>query len=763
MEYYNAFEHTHGLTWTGTGEWLMHDRTFETWLDTLEANGKLLWLQGTPGAALSVLRSLMFQLASQADTLQEVLCQSSLENLKGSTDCAVELLTAFLALVGPVYIVVDGLDEIDEVHRCKLLKQLLGLLEKCENMKLLISSRPDADITAILQEKSADIRVDHRNCESIEVFVTQSLRRWFAERDFLPEGRAEIERLLAPLTGKSKGMFLYAEVVLTNIQDLEVHEIHRELQVLPESLDDAYGRVLARVNALRPPALKNKARKLLGWIGCSPTPLTIQEMEQALLIDFDDTEGSLTVLSRLNIIKICGSIVEVVDDYVQFVHFTVKEYLFSPKISGSIDGPEATLNLAMCCIAYLCQRHHDPQVGDEEINAHAISGAYRFHNFSTNMWLELLDRTAALLPRRLPDALIDLLSRLSSQRCNQRCNSEAKAPSSVHLQEYPEIDQMLSKADQFRRAYSESDYNTIQNTFWVDLDPLTISSTSIRIQRRLEQLLCATIDHDENCHCDVIYRHYGITKAVAFEEPDDDDEIEPLLIDLISADKVESVRGLLLQFKKLGPARDTKLDPNAVSALAEVLRSDSDDLFEDWLNNVDLETKSTTDQMPLGAHFIRSPIIQATEGQLHREDYLLQVWKKLDLLNSCGSIYVGDALFNVASTTCSIKLAEYLLDHGAEVDHRRSKRYMTPLQHAARKTTCKAANLMKLLLLKGADPEMISENIYVAKKTRIRDEKGAKEISKWLGMSWDELLADVKAERQKEQETNLKEAHPPEG
>ena len=88
---------------------------------------------------------------------------------------------------------------------------------------------------------------------------------------------------------------------------------------------NSYGRILARVNSLRPPKLKEKARKLLGWIGSSPMPLTIQEMEQALTVSLDDKTGSTRVQSQLNVQKICGPIVEVVDDYVQFVHFTAKE------------------------------------------------------------------------------------------------------------------------------------------------------------------------------------------------------------------------------------------------------------------------------------------------------------------------------------------------------------------------------------------------------------------------------------------------------
>ena len=74
---------------------------------------------------------------------------------------------------------------------------------------------------------------------------------------------------------------------------------------------------------------KTKARNILGWIGCSPTPLTIWELEQALLVDVADLQSSVRVPSNLNLVELCGPIVEVIDEYVQFVHFTVKEYAAS--------------------------------------------------------------------------------------------------------------------------------------------------------------------------------------------------------------------------------------------------------------------------------------------------------------------------------------------------------------------------------------------------------------------------------------------------
>ena len=87
-----------------------------------------------------------------------------------------------------------------------------------------------------------------------------------------------------------------------------------------------YARILSRVNMLLSPS-KEEARKLLGWIACSPIPLTMHEIQQALTIEVNDTEGKARLLANLEAIKICRPIVEVADNYVQFVHFTVKEYV----------------------------------------------------------------------------------------------------------------------------------------------------------------------------------------------------------------------------------------------------------------------------------------------------------------------------------------------------------------------------------------------------------------------------------------------------
>ena len=119
-----------------------------------------------------------------------------------------ELLITLLCTAGPVFIIIDGFDEIDEIERVKLLQHLLELSNTCDEAKILVSSRTEDDIHAILHDQAVEIRVDSRNAGSIQAFVSRRVHTWLLSRDFLPEARTEIMGLLAPLSSKANGTYL---------------------------------------------------------------------------------------------------------------------------------------------------------------------------------------------------------------------------------------------------------------------------------------------------------------------------------------------------------------------------------------------------------------------------------------------------------------------------------------------------------------------------------------------------------------------------
>lgn len=135
-------------------------------------------------------------------------------------------------------------------------------------------------------------------------------------------------------------------------------------------------------------------------------------------------------------------------------------------------------------------------------------------------------------------------------------------------------------------------------------------------------------------------------------------------------------------------------------------------------------------------------VIKATSGIATREKCLVSLWETMGLPHLCKKHVLSKALQSVAKTTCSIQLGKVLLQYGAEVNSTR-RTFSPALNCAARKSSGENAEFTKFLLFAGADPERECS----WSKKRPSEERGAKEIFRWLGISWDKLVDQAKEHR----------------
>ncbi|GFF67628.1 predicted protein [Aspergillus lentulus] len=871
----------HSRVCEGTGTWLFKDDVVKDWLNINNGSSRVVWLQGIPGSgktflagavvdkaytightafaflshtfststsALGVLHSLLFQVASQHEDLQDVLCHSTNEQIKSNITVAVDTLKSILDCAGQVFLIVDGLDEIDEVERRVLLKQLLHLSHECHETRIFISSRREEDIAVILEARSETIRVGGRNEESIQVFVDYQLKQIFQSRRFPPQIQDEIKRSLAPLASKAKD---------------DVAEICEDLSILPEDLDDAYSRVLVRINKLRPPSARDKARRILAWVGCSPTPLTVQEIEQALMIKPESLELATKVFASPNLNRLCGPIIEIVDGYIQFVHFTVKEYLFSPGIDGHISLTHATLDLAICCTTFLSQRHYDVvTLGNDDIfTGLLLDGSYRLHYFAVNGWYELVKKYLQLTQNKpLPLGLVHCLRTLMVKRSNEEFAAERDTFfKPAYLQpikpEYPDLYHFLVRIAQFHERCSQTWYHVNEGDKWNSFDPLLISRVSAKIYRELDSKLYPSSYHQPNCHCDSIERNFGkrpfkcgflncsfeqhgfesraqrakhekehdrpwkcsvsgceyetigflsssmrdqhLEKAhkeqtpprVLSEDTIEQDEVQALVLDLVREDEVEMVERLLprvddlyrfssLLGKTVGELGSlpmaqmiTRVYEEAVDQFYHGAIKSGNVKFIDWLINSNQMPEYRDEAASITAAFVKTdsedmwrlceqfmaalsraddmdrrmsdvcfeePVINATCRVAKRGNMLLSLWESVAGIKKLKAAKLSYSLGVVARTTCSIPLGRALLQYGADVNGQRSKLAVSPLQFAARKSSIENAEFMRFLLSAGADPDQVSRS------RKPSDGIGAKEIVRWLGMTWNELVEQTR-------------------
>src|ERR1700747_1628782 len=119
------------------------------------------------------------------------------------------------------------------------------------------------------------------------------------------------------------------------------------LKELPETMDETYERILRDINK----ANWDHAHRLLECLTVAVSPLRVAELAEVLAVDFGTASCGGT--SRLNtdwrwedqeeaVLSTCSSLISVVDEYgvqvVQFSHFSVKEFLTSSRIAGSMAG-----------------------------------------------------------------------------------------------------------------------------------------------------------------------------------------------------------------------------------------------------------------------------------------------------------------------------------------------------------------------------------------------------------------------------------------
>lgn len=137
--------------------------------------------------------------------------ESNFRKLKSDVDFTSSMLCDILKTIGPTYLILDGIDELDEVSWKHLLSTVLQLHETCPETKLFISSRKEREIALILKAKSIPVRIDRKNHVDIDAFVRlegenllDQLKSYGADMHTCLKARDVLETIVDKAEGKLK-------------------------------------------------------------------------------------------------------------------------------------------------------------------------------------------------------------------------------------------------------------------------------------------------------------------------------------------------------------------------------------------------------------------------------------------------------------------------------------------------------------------------------------------------------------------------------
>ena len=161
--------------------------------------------------------------------------------------------------------------------------------------------------------------------------------------------------------------------------------LRQYLNELPETLDETYERILKGISK----AQKDNAHRLLQCLTVAVRPLLVEELAELLAFDFTASSRGIPTLKEdwrwddeeEAVLSTCSSLITIIprdgSRVVQFSHFSVKEFLTSPRLARSphgelsrfrIDLEPAHILMAQACLATLLRLDEHTGKSDAKVS-----------------------------------------------------------------------------------------------------------------------------------------------------------------------------------------------------------------------------------------------------------------------------------------------------------------------------------------------------------------------------------------------------------
>ncbi|EED16472.1 ankyrin, putative [Talaromyces stipitatus ATCC 10500] len=419
----NAPKRRKGDRAPGTCDWIIDTDELQTWLASPSASTeRVLWLYGymdTQGlemdilldqydiigqknalayffcdssspercTATAILRGLLYQLIKQRPHFMKHLLHKFEERKEKLFDSFDALWAVFIDIgcdntYNQLYCIIDALDECDQNTQKMLFTQITrrlgnqndGMIGK---IHFLITSRPFPEIREYLHPyMSKDLCTYPKVQDDLQVFIDQKLNQLAGRKGYFERTKRDLSRILKE---KAEGTFLWVSIVCEKLAGVRSRDAIEKLQSLPQGLHSLYARLLETALDADKDGF-NTILRILAVVGTSRRPLSLPELSIACrLYEEEYKEHRLRYLQED--IDMCRLMVVIQDGIVRLLHKSVRDFLFNPKHSFSINALQVHASLANRCVGYLLdnivllQRQRDQE-------------EYSFLEYATVYWPE---------------------------------------------------------------------------------------------------------------------------------------------------------------------------------------------------------------------------------------------------------------------------------------------------------------------------------------------------------------------------------------
>jgi len=332
----------------GTGEWIVKDGAFLDWID---GKAQFLWVRGNPGtgksylasklvkwtndrlmsagnqaradsvayfffqetrpetrSVLQALRDIAYQLSEDdafysKELLDNLGSKDDLKTVRGAFDIVLGLPCTTDTRSRRIYILLDGIDEAERPQ----VEELLDLFNsfsgpnqaRTVKVQVALVSRTDM-AEAVATRLDPDVQKDqlkiihvttHQVKPDVRAFIADQIKKSYTLKRVDQTFRAEVVELLVE---RVDGLFILANLMLQDVN----HKTHRQsirdsLAKYPKEVDGMLTETLRRMAESLQPAQVNDLNEMLAWVTCAEQPLTLEQVETALALEFGDPPFNL--------------------------------------------------------------------------------------------------------------------------------------------------------------------------------------------------------------------------------------------------------------------------------------------------------------------------------------------------------------------------------------------------------------------------------------------------------------------------------------
>lgn len=361
-------EATKGGLLQGAYRWILAHDDFRRWRNDPDCH--LLWFKGDPGkgktmllcgiinelgvledsknpiayffcqatdirlnSATAVLRGLIYMLIDQQPSLISHVRKKykhagkQLFEDANAWEALSEIFASILQEPGlqDIYLIIDALDECQ--HNLPRLLKLINHHSAAGRIKWIVSSRNKVEIERGLRISESNARLSlelQANADQVAYAVNAYVDHRVSEIAAAGDWDMSLQEYARQtLQTKANGTFLWAALVVQELQEANSWEVKYVLDEVPSGLNELYDRMIQQIEQLKRDNIKH-CRKLLSVITAAYRPLYLAELR---LISGLLPGISLKLDDIAKITKMCGSFLTIRDHTVYFVHQSAKDYL----------------------------------------------------------------------------------------------------------------------------------------------------------------------------------------------------------------------------------------------------------------------------------------------------------------------------------------------------------------------------------------------------------------------------------------------------